>query len=74
MIYDNTWFTDFSKKPTSCTLYTEEGSSIFFRNFCNHPKTRHFYNPKEHNTRLRRGPENNKLQTALILSAFMSME
>jgi hypothetical protein len=35
-------------------------------------ETRHFHNSKEHNTRLL-GPENNRLLTALILNAFMSM-
>ena len=32
----------------------------------------HFHNSKENNRRLL-GPENNKLQTALFLNAFMSM-
>jgi len=36
-------------------------------------ETRHFHSSKEHNTRLR-GPENNKLQTAIILNVFMSVE
>jgi hypothetical protein len=73
MFYDSTWSTDVSKKPTlasyilkKAVVYSSETSVITY-------EIRHFRNSKEHNTRLR-GPENNKLQTALILNAFMSME
>jgi len=55
-----------SYTPKKTVVYSSETFVVTY-------ETRQFHNSKEHNKRLR-GPENNKLQAALILNVFMSVE
>jgi hypothetical protein len=72
MIYDNTWSTDFRRGLLHAAYILKKVVIYSFETFVATYETRHFHSSKEHNTRLL-GPENNKLPTALIPNAFMSM-